>query len=526
MMPARALRGRTNFGRLRLLGVEVVQSILVRLSISHIFLEMSYQLIYVSHRDPLIEYFKQLVRDYKSIEAGLAQAEKLYNEHYDRGKDQLPSSGHRRLASFSDKIHVESTLTKVIPKLEKIRFFTPLKIVEALQEYDAKYSLRTRRYINITFREIRHLLNTAQIHAIAPSVKLITLDADGTLYEDGANFESDNPIKTSIIRLLQLRKTLHIAIITAAGYHHDATRYEQRFGQLIKSIATASNNSSAVKSFSSSSSNTTDTTNIATNQNQEYKRTNSSSNGNVLLDASEDIKSRFFIMGGECNYCFTPSNKKSLIKPDQIEEGQLGSADSQNKFEDCGIDASSNSNVKTSNFTDPATNLDELEGKMWMTDELKMRNEEDVQKFLKEVENLVSNSAKELHLDWKYKFIKKPFAIGYVPLDPNNRGRGESCDEIVLRIRNELKPPFRFCAFHSNGQIWVDIGNKSLGVKVFQQMTQSGPHETIHIGDQWTETGNDIAARKTATSIWVVKPKETRFFLDLLANDFEKLLKS
>ena len=31
----------------------------------------------------------------------------------------------------------------------------------------------------MSFREVRHILNTAQIHSISSKIKLITLDADG-----------------------------------------------------------------------------------------------------------------------------------------------------------------------------------------------------------------------------------------------------------------------------------------------------------------------------------------------------------
>jgi len=84
--------------------------------------------------------------------------------------------------------------------------FTPLDLVSALHEYNQKYHITERKYVAPTFREIRHIFNTAQgnnslireayrlkksnsfaiaVHAISKQLQLITFDADGTLYEDG-----------------------------------------------------------------------------------------------------------------------------------------------------------------------------------------------------------------------------------------------------------------------------------------------------------------------------------------------------
>jgi IMP and pyridine-specific 5'-nucleotidase len=166
--------------------------------------------------------------------------------------------------------------------------------------------------------------------------------------------------------------------------------------------------------------------------------------------------------------------------------------------------------------------LVELEDDEWKLDEMKQWKKEDIEQFLKDVSEKIVSVADEINLSYKYKLIKKPMAVGYVPIDLNSRGRAESCDEISLALRRELKPPFKWCSFHSNGQVWVDIGNKSLGVKAFQKKFGVTHQETLHIGDQWREVGNDIAARKSACTLWIVQPKETKFFLELLMSDFEK----
>lgn len=54
-----------------------------------------------------------------------------------------------------------------------------------------------------------------QVHASAHRLKLITFDADGTLYADGTHMEADNQMISHIISLM--RSNVHVAIVTAAG---------------------------------------------------------------------------------------------------------------------------------------------------------------------------------------------------------------------------------------------------------------------------------------------------------------------
>ena len=93
------------------------------------------------------------------------------------------------------------------------------------------FSLSRRKYIHPNFAELRHILNLAQIHASADSLRLITFDADGTLYADGHHIEQDS----QMIRLmLQLMKSnVHVAIVTAAGYPNDAKKFEERVRGLL-----------------------------------------------------------------------------------------------------------------------------------------------------------------------------------------------------------------------------------------------------------------------------------------------------
>jgi IMP and pyridine-specific 5'-nucleotidase len=37
--------------------------------------------------------------------------------------------------------------------------------------------------------------------------------------------------------------------------------------------------------------------------------------------------------------------------------------------------------------------------------------------------------------------------------------------------------------------VWVDVGNKLIGVQVMQKWLGAGPGETLHVGDQFLGTG-------------------------------------
>lgn len=53
------------------------------------------------------------------------------------------------------------------------------------------------------------------MHASAATLRLVTFDADGTLYADGAHMEQDNRMIGHIVDLMRAR--VHVAIVTAAG---------------------------------------------------------------------------------------------------------------------------------------------------------------------------------------------------------------------------------------------------------------------------------------------------------------------
>jgi IMP and pyridine-specific 5'-nucleotidase len=47
--------------------------------------------------------------------------------------------------------------------------------------------------------------------------------------------------------------------------------------------------------------------------------------------------------------------------------------------------------------------------------------------------------------------------------------------------------------FNGGRDVWVDIGNKLIGVQTLQKLLATEPNTTLHVGDQFLSTGNDIA---------------------------------
>jgi hypothetical protein len=133
-------------------------------------------------------------------------------------------------------------------------------------------------------RQVRHVLNMAQVRGSAPSLRLITFDADGTLYEDGAHFERDNAMIRKIIALLQAG--LHVGVVTAAGYPGEAVRFEGRLKGLLVRPQRTLDRDVCVRCTACACALT---------------RRPSCAQA-AFRTVSPELRSRFHVMGGECNY--------------------------------------------------------------------------------------------------------------------------------------------------------------------------------------------------------------------------------
>lgn len=144
----------------------------------------------------------------------------------------------------------KSRLQQIVPTVGT--FHTPLPLRRAFEHYDDKYKVTQRKFVMMSFNEIRQILNLSQVMAMCTATetadadinapcaktfsgpKLITFDGDQTLYSDGANFsssESSIRLSRAITALLQNGAT--VAIVTAAGYEYASEKYEHRISGLL-----------------------------------------------------------------------------------------------------------------------------------------------------------------------------------------------------------------------------------------------------------------------------------------------------
>jgi IMP and pyridine-specific 5'-nucleotidase len=120
-------------------------------------------------------------------------------------------------------------------------------------------------------------------------------------------------------------------------------------------------------------------------------------------------------------------------------------------------------------------------------------SDEDIQKLLDVAETAARESVEDQLI--RGRVIRKKRSVGLVP-QTNQQIPREALDETVLRcqlalqkMNNGTGPHVPFCAFNGGRDVWVDVGNKRVGVEVLGAYVGIDPKETLHIGDQFLNTG-------------------------------------
>ncbi|KAL7271345.1 IMP 5'-nucleotidase [Rhizina undulata] len=196
-------------------------------------------------------------------------------------------------------------------------------------------------------------------------------------------------------------------------------------------------------------------------------------------ELSEEQKSNLIILGGESSYLF----KSSPSAPTLLEGVERGS---------------------------------------WALDEMRDWSEEDIQQLLDIAETALRDSVTTMKL--KADIMRKERAVGIIPAVSEHKFEREQLEEAVLAVQKTLELSnvgrrLPFCAFNGGNDVFVDIGDKRLGVLCCQRFfgNVEGNH-TLHIGDQFLSAGhNDFKARMAGTTVWVASPAETVSCLDELA---------
>mmetsp|Transcript_26478 Transcript_26478/g.103129 ORF Transcript_26478/g.103129 Transcript_26478/m.103129 type:complete len:313 (-) Transcript_26478:2074-3012(-) len=211
-------------------------------------------------RDSLIEFIKALLLPTMVMYA--KGERKIRFEQYlgvFRSIEQLVDEHRERYELFIGKAQqgvFSSKLRELVPEVGI--FFTSLPLTKAFTIYDEQEAITARNFIPPSFNDIRHVLNIAQLFALRKTVKLITFDGDQTLYQDGGDFHPDSALVVHLISLLE--KGVFVALVTAAGYENNPEKYESRLSGLLA--------------------------------------------GFKAHNLSQAAASRFFVLGGECNFLY------------------------------------------------------------------------------------------------------------------------------------------------------------------------------------------------------------------------------
>ncbi|KAI9786757.1 MAG: IMP 5'-nucleotidase [Peltula sp. TS41687] len=156
----------------------------------------------------------------------------------------------------------------------------------------------------------------------------------------------------------------------------------------------------------------------------------------------------------------------------------------------------------------------------WALDEMAAWTDADIAALLDVAEKALMGCVRNMRLP--ATLLRKERAVGIVPRQGCRLAR-EQLEETVLvaqRIveRSSAGKKLPFCAFNGGNDVFVDIGDKSLGVMCCQKFFGGiQGSESLHVGDQFLSAGaNDFKARLACTTAWIAGPAETVGLLDEL----------
>ncbi len=171
-------------------------------------------------------------------------------------------------------------------------------------------------------------------------------------------------------------------------------------------------------------------------------------------------------------------------------------------------------------FDSSTGHLKWIDPQEWTLPEIAHWSEEDIQEVLNIGQAVLENEKNKLNLP--ATILRKERGVGIIPL-PGKKICRESLEEIVLTAQRKLETSavgkkIHFCAFNGGADVWVDIGDKRLGVLSLQKyLNDINGFQTLHVGDQFASVGaNDFKARLAACTVWIASPAETVDIIDEL----------
>eukprot|EP00573_Skeletonema_grethae_P011677 CAMPEP_0201696858 /NCGR_PEP_ID=MMETSP0578-20130828/8365_1 /ASSEMBLY_ACC=CAM_ASM_000663 /TAXON_ID=267565 /ORGANISM="Skeletonema grethea, Strain CCMP 1804" /LENGTH=569 /DNA_ID=CAMNT_0048182891 /DNA_START=174 /DNA_END=1883 /DNA_ORIENTATION=+ len=478
-------------------------------------------------RDGLIEWMKSMLMHSFVLDAldttgadTFSHFEVLIDEHRKMTDQYLDDISQNGKSAF-----VPSRLKQLVPQVGT--FYTRLPLRKAFEAYNQKYGITKRRHICISFNEIRHILNLAQIIAMTDSFKggnvglLPPLVPNGSGGGRGANYEmkegetDDQAIKAWTSMTVTPRREPDESDDSQASGDNSPKERSRNMCDRSESIAIEEAFSLLPERtalpgpklicFDGDQTLYSDGANFESNPKlakylflllkhgvtiavvtaagYEYQAAKYELRLSGLLayfkekGLEGDDLERFYIFGGECNYLLRlgADYKLHAVK----ENGPGG-------------------------WMNSTKHMSEAPGN-W--------SESEVKSVLDMAEESFKTAMEDQNM--RARIIRKKRSVGLIPKADEKITR-EALDEAVLRIQSELdnsKINLPFCAFNGGRDAWVDVGNKRVGVQVLQSYLGVPPEESLHIGDQFLNTGNDFAARSVCPCVWITSPEETSYIL-------------
>lgn len=145
----------------------------------------------------------------------------------------------------------------------------------------------------------------------------------------------------------------------------------------------------------------------------------------------------------------------------------------------------------------------------WLLDEMQAWSEGDITELLDLAESALRACAANLNLP--AAVLRKDRAVGVYPVNGVRINR-EQLEETVLVVQNTVQRSavgsrLPFCAFNGGNDVFVDIGDKSWGVRACQRYFGGiDPSKTLHVGDQFLSAGaNDFKVNSVYHGLQVIE---------------------
>ncbi|KEF63197.1 uncharacterized protein A1O9_01174 [Exophiala aquamarina CBS 119918] len=345
-----------------------------------------------------------------------------------------------------------SKLSMLVPTIST--FFTPLALEDSFKHQDAIRAISSRRFVAPSFNDIRLILNTAQILAM---------------------------IQPKPYRSLKTKVKPGLELLTFDG---DVTLYEDG-----ASLHSPESDPVIARLLHFLSRGVRIGIVTAAGYTQPQNYFNRLSGLLLAVQSSQELtrqqKENLIIMGGESNF---------LLVFDETAEHCL-------RY---------------------------IPRREWILDAMNDWNERAIQSLLDVAETAFHSCIRTLHL--QAKVLRKERAVGIYAADQSQKLTREQLEETVLVVQQVVEASLNapgtggkaihadipFTVFNGGADVFLDIGDKSLGVQSCQKWFGGiSPSSTLHVGDQFLSGGgNDFKARSACCCAWIASPVETVALLD------------